>query len=209
MESVLRKIQRPIQVNGELISVQELIESVKEGQELSLCFPAVQPKKLERNCQQKLERDFERDDETHSQSEQKEDGLKINRTYIIKVRQYMTKPATLKFDFHTKWNNNQPMPFRVMQGKVIKETPGMVHMECQVVPMETETCMRCGRRLSHPVSKLYGIGPECGGHAHINPFQTEEELYAALDTVKEQLANITWKGWIIKSAIEEYEEVKE
>lgn len=81
-------------------------------------------------------------------------------------------------------------------------------VDCIAVPLKIDVCMRCGRTLTHPVSRLYGIGPECGGHAHINPFNTEEELYAALDKVKEQLSEIKWRGWVIKSAIEECQEVK-
>ena len=37
--------------------------------------------------------------------------------YKIKVRQYMTKPASPEFDFHNKWNNGEPMPMRVMVGR--------------------------------------------------------------------------------------------
>jgi hypothetical protein len=133
--------------------------------------------------------------------------MRVNRTYIIKVRQYMTKPASPDFTFQSVWNGDIPMPFRIMEGRVLKETRGMLLMDCHAVPLKTDVCMRCGRALSHPVSRLYGIGPECGSHAHINPFDTEDELYAALDSVKQTLAEIKWRGWIIKSAIEECQEV--
>ena len=133
--------------------------------------------------------------------------IKVNHTYLIKVQQYMTKPSTPDFNFQSRWNNDVPMPFRIMKGRVLKETRGMVMMDCYAVPLKTDVCMRCGRPLSHPVSRLYGIGPECGEHAHINPFNTEEELYAALEDVKNKLLNIRWRGWIIKSAIEECQEV--
>jgi hypothetical protein len=34
------------------------------------------------------------------------------------------------------------------------------------------TCKRCGQNLGHPVSKVIGIGPECGGHK----YETDEEF---------------------------------
>jgi len=129
--------------------------------------------------------------------------VKSEQMYRIKVRQYMTKPPCPEFDFHTKWNNGIPMPMRVMVGKKLAETRGMVKMELHGEPMNTSCCMVCGRTLTHPVSKLYGIGPECGGHFHINPFDSESELKAALEQVNEKVRSIRWTGWIIKSAIEE------
>lgn len=125
--------------------------------------------------------------------------------YKIKVRQYMTKPASPEFDFHNKWNNGEPMPMRVMVGRKLKETKGMVQMELwgEITEELTHSCMKCGKRLTNPVSKYFGIGPECGGHNYTNPFETEEELKSAVNDMQEQLREIKWTGWIIKSAIEE------
>ena len=130
--------------------------------------------------------------------------------FRIKVRQYMTKPPVPEFDFHTKWNNGIPMPFRIMTGKKIKETKGMIYMQLWA-EMESEVmthCMKCGRVLTNDVSKFFGIGPECGDHGYNNPFETKEELHQAVAEVKKQLAEIRWEGWIIKSAIEEEEVIR-
>lgn len=137
-----------------------------------------------------------------SQASQQVEGDKI---YRIKVRQYMTKPSTPEFDFHDKWNNGIPMPMRIMVGKKLKETKGMVQMELwgEITEEVTTHCMRCGRTLTNPVSKYFGIGPECGNHGYNNPFETDEELKAAVKDMQEQLKEIKWTGWIIKSAIEE------
>ena len=202
MESILKQLNRPFNFNGNSVTLEQLVSMVQEGQELTIFIPATS-EKLPQNSDQDSDNSIQRNAERNRES-----SMQIGHTYIFKVRQYMTKPSTPDFDFHAKWNDNKPMPFRVMQGKVLKETPGMFNMECTVVPMETSVCMRCGRRLTHPVSRLYGIGPECGEHAHINPFETEEELYQALDSLKEQLRQIKWTGWVIKSAIEEYREVE-
>jgi hypothetical protein len=123
--------------------------------------------------------------------------------YKIKVRQYMTKPSTPEFNFHDKFNHGVQMPLRIMVGRVLEETKGMVKMELWGKPMPSSTCCACGRQLTHPVSLHYGIGPECGQHFHINPYETEEQLEAEYEQLKQKMADIKWTGWIIKSAIED------
>lgn len=123
--------------------------------------------------------------------------------FKIKVRQYMTK----EWEFNTQWNNGVPMPMRIMVGKVIKETKGMVQMELHGHPMPSTICCKCGRTLTHPVSLLYGVGPECGKHFHINPYETQAELDLNYEELKNKMAEIKWTGWVIKSAIEEKEEI--
>ena len=127
----------------------------------------------------------------------------------ITVKKYMTQQSNPGFDFMSKWNNDVPMPFRTMTGVKVKETPGMVYMKLHgdIWAEQIITCMKCGRVLSNPVSRYFGIGPECGGHKYINPFNSDSELKEAVAKYKEQLKNITWEGWIIKSAITECEEV--
>lgn len=197
MESVIRAINRPMLINGEPCEdVESFIKSIADGEHINIQLKAVKQAEEVKPDAQPQTRFLTSND------------MRVNRSYIIKVRQYMTKPSSPDFDFQAKWNSNVPMPFRVMQGRVLKETRGMLYMDCHAVPLKTDVCMRCGRPLSHPVSRLYGVGPECGGHAHINPFETEEELYAALDSVKQKLSEIKWRGWVIKSAIEQCQEVR-
>lgn len=197
MENVIKAISRPMIINGQPCEdVNAIISSIADGEHIKIQLKPVKSKEEAKPAATPQPRLLTAND------------MRVNRSYIIKVRQYMTKQASQDFDFQAKWNNNVPMPFRVMQGRVLKETRGMLYMDCHAVPLKTEVCMRCGRPLSHPVSRLYGVGPECGGHAHINPFETEEELYAALDSVKQKLSQIKWRGWVIKSAIEECQEAR-
>lgn len=128
---------------------------------------------------------------------------------LITVKQYMTKKAEPGFDFMEKWNNNNPMPMRIMAGTVIQETRGMVKMKLHGTMYAEKmcTCMCCGKRLTNPVSQYFGVGPECGGHNYVSPFDTEEELKEAVSEYRRKLQNITWEGWIIKSAITEQEEI--
>jgi len=124
--------------------------------------------------------------------------------HIITVREYMTKPSSPTFDFMEKWNKNNPMPLRTMVGTVLEETRGMVKMKlhAELTAERTYRCLCCGRELKNPVSQFFGMGPECGGHDYSHPFDTDEELRAAVEHYKQTyLAHITWEGWIIKSAI--------
>lgn len=130
--------------------------------------------------------------------------------YKITVRQYMTKPATPDFDFMAKWNNNIPMPLRTMVGTVEKETSGMVymHLHGDITDTVTQTCMKCGKAITNPVSQYFGMGPECGNHNYVNPFDSDEELKAVVENYRRNyLQKITWSGWVIKSAILEKEEM--
>ena len=128
-----------------------------------------------------------------------------NKVYKIEVKQYMTKPASIDFDFMEKWNNNKPMPMRIMCGTMEKETRGMVYMKLRGRAEATITCMRCGRELTNPISRLYGIGPEC---IHKIPIFFDIDIND-VDKVKEKMVDVTWEGWIIKTAITSWEEVNE
>jgi hypothetical protein len=128
----------------------------------------------------------------------------------ITVKQYMTRKATEDFDFMKTWNNDNPMPLRTMIGTVEKETRGMVYMKlhADITEEKTQRCLCCGRPITNPVSQYFGMGPECGGHNYINPFYSKEELETAVKDYRENvLRNITWEGWIIKSAIISEEDI--
>lgn len=123
--------------------------------------------------------------------------------YKITVKAYMTREATPEFDFMAKWNNNNPMPMRMMTGTVEKETRGMVYMKLHGQAEPVIKCMRCGRTLTNPVSKLYGIGPECITKI---PFIMSLDIND-VEGIKKKLVDVTWEGWIIKSAIIEQEKL--
>lgn len=129
--------------------------------------------------------------------------------YRVEVRQYMTKQSTPDFDFMKKWNGDVPMPMRIMVGEKIKETPGMVYMKLHSDILEEKmcTCMKCGKPIHNEVSQYFGMGPECGGHNYVNPFESKEALKEAVANYRKELQNITWEGWIIKSAITRMEEL--
>lgn len=133
------------------------------------------------------------------------DKMEVGKSYKITVKKYMTEPATSTFDFQDKWNNGKPMPLCIMQGEVIKETRGMYYMNLQGKAEPTSKCLVCGKNLTNPISKLYGIGPECSGKVGLIRIESEEEAKEKLKDIMEQIDDITWTGWVIKSAIKEWE----
>lgn len=187
MLSMLQGWQGKVQVNGiEYASIRDITPDMVSGNELNIkLLPIV--KETVREAGNKV---FTPDTGTDNRIE-----------YKITVKQYMTKKSEPGFDFMAKWNNDNPMPLRTMQGYIEKETRGMVYMHLHGVGQQEICCMRCGRRLTHPVSRHYGIGPECMQKVGI--VADIEDV----DSIKEQLVNVTWQGWIIKSAITEQEEV--
>lgn len=133
--------------------------------------------------------------------------MEIGKSYKITVKKYMTEPATINFDFQDKWNNGNPMPLCIMQGEVIKETRGMYYMNLQGKAEPTSRCLVCGKPLTNPISKLYGIGPECSEKVGLIRIESEEEAKEKLKHIMEQINDISWSGWVIKSAIKEWEEI--
>ena len=133
--------------------------------------------------------------EEHIATENKVTTLSEDYEYKVTVKPYMTQPATPEFDFMEKWNNNIPMPMRVMEGIVLKETKGMVYMDLRGMCAPTITCYCCGKELTNPISRRYGVGPVCLSKLGIT--RNIEDV----DDISGDLISISWKGWIIKSAI--------
>lgn len=131
--------------------------------------------------------------------------MEVGKSYKITVKKYMTEPATSTFDFQDKWNNGIPMPLCIMQGNVIKETRGMYYMNLQGKAEPTSKCLVCGKTLTNPISKLYGIGPECSEKVGLIRIESEEQSKEKLKHIMGQIDDITWTGWVIKSAIKEWE----
>lgn len=123
--------------------------------------------------------------------------------YRITVKKYMTEEASPEFDFMAKWNKNEPMPLRTMIGTIEKETKGMVYMKLHGHAEPVVKCMRCGRTLTNEISKRYGIGPECITKI---PMLMNLDI-SDVDSIKKKLVDVTWEGWIIKSAITDKEEI--
>lgn len=135
--------------------------------------------------------------------------MEVGKSYKITVKKYMTEPATANFDFQDKWNNGKPMPLCIMQGEVIKETRGMYYMNLRGKAEPTSKCLVCGKTLTNPISKLYGIGPECSEKVGLIRIESEEEAKEKLKHIMEQIDDISWTGWVIRSSIKHWEPIIE
>lgn len=140
-------------------------------------------------------------------SRYKKEKMEVGKSYRITVKKYMTEPATSTFDFHSKWNNDKPMPLTVMRGSIEKETRGMYYMKLNGKAEPTSVCMCCGKKLTNPVSRLYGVGPDCGDRIGLIRIETEQEAREKWEEISKYLASISWEGWVIKSAIKEWKEI--
>lgn len=116
--------------------------------------------------------------------------------YEVKVRQFLTKPST-----DSRYKDKKPVPMRIMYGYITQETANGVYMVLRGKAKPASICCHCGRTLTHPVSLLYGIGPECGGHYHDSPMP-KEALDAWFESIKAKMADIVWEGWLPKFHIE-------
>jgi SNF2 family DNA or RNA helicase len=87
---------------------------------------------------------------------------------------------------------------------VLKETEKAAYVYGQGTTEVTQfgICMRCGRKLTHPVSVALGIGPECGGHWHnwdaIGGYNEEN-----IGRLKKAVAEIKVDCWLPKTALKE------
>ena len=133
--------------------------------------------------------------------------MEVGKSYKITVKKYMTEPSTSNFDFQDKWNNGKPMPLCIMQGEVIKETRGMYYMNLQGKSEPTSKCLVCGKTLTNPISKLYGIGQECSEKVGLIRIENEDDAKEKLKHIMSQIDDIAWTGWVIKSSIKEWEEI--
>ena len=128
--------------------------------------------------------------------------------YNVLVKPWMTQKSNGTFNFMMTWNNDVPMPLRFMRGNVNKETQGMFNMTLHGVAQKTNMCSVCGRTLTNPISRLYGIGPECMQKVGIFADISMEEAEQKLDEINKRIESLTWTGWIAKSAVMEMVEVK-
>lgn len=81
-------------------------------------------------------------------------------------------------------------------GTVLKSTPKALYVYGRGTTERHIVCWHCGRTLTHPVSRVLGIGPECGKHYWNVPL-TEENI----EWLKRQIEDIRFEGWMPISMI--------
>lgn len=190
MLSLLESWKGRVEINGvEYKNIQEVPESVKNS--------------LTGQVHIKLLVNTENATESHRDAQN-------GKEYRITVKPYMTKKSTPEFDFMARWNNDVPMPLVTMTGTKEKETKGMVYMKLHGDVIDNAVyCMRCGRLLTNPVSRYFGIGPECGEFIHASVTEEDmEDIKKAVEKMRTKLRAVQWEGWVIRSSILEEKEVR-
>lgn len=98
---------------------------------------------------------------------------------------------------------NYPVLFA---GQVLVQTPNAAYLygHGTIESAKTGNCLRCGHSLTHPVSVILGIGPECGGHYH--DWKTVGGYtHSNIARLKEEMTNILRNqkidGWVPKGCI--------
>lgn len=102
-------------------------------------------------------------------------SLKDFEDRVIIFEDYIIKPFE-GFDFHNKFNNGTPPPFKYMKGKVVKETEKMYYLDVKANVFKSNFCNHCLKKgtfdyLCDNCSKLY-----------------------------KDVCNVTWKGWCPKKS---------
>ena len=121
----------------------------------------------------------------------------------VLVKPWMLEKSSADFMFMSTWNKDIPMPLRYMVGTLEKETSRMYYMKLRGEPKNSLVCSKCGRTLVNPISKLFGIGPECSNKVGLDTrlFISEQAAKEQLNKIEDTIKNIRWEGWIPKTAI--------
>ena len=103
--------------------------------------------------------------------------------------------------------NELPMFFVANQ---LLETPRAMYLQGHgtLESQKINRCCKCGRTLTHPVSVILGIGPECGGHFWnwdaVGGFSEDK-----LEMLKIEIKNFKIDQWFPKGVIKEIHECEE
>ena len=121
-------------------------------------------------------------------------------TIFIRRRAELQPPETRQVRIYLRqWLARKIGTPRELQVTVERETQKAYLIKGHALATPTTRCRHCGRKLTHPVSVLYGIGPECGRHYHI-PSNPED-----VEAIKAMLEAIEYQGWVPKSGVEVFE----
>ena len=91
-----------------------------------------------------------------------------------------------------------------------RETAKAIKVYGRGTTKDVVRCLVCGRSLTHPVSRLVGIGPECGKHywneAVLGPYGFTEDH---AEKLKKMVHDLVVDCWVPKSCVLEQKETDE
>ncbi len=96
-----------------------------------------------------------------------------------------------------RWLASQHGISKVLKGDIIVETQKAYLLKGSAVAQPSDTCLRCGLTLTHPISLLVGYGPECCEKLGIVWDADEKNI----KKLKKKIEEIKYEGWLPKSRI--------
>ncbi len=108
---------------------------------------------------------------------------------------------TFQFEIRQTFARSKEIPM-IFIGQILKETQKAIYVygHGSAETRKTGRCCMCGRKLTHPVSVILGIGPECGKHFWnwdaVGGYTSEN-----VERLKGKLQDITINTWMPKSVV--------
>ncbi|MDD3263381.1 MAG: DUF6011 domain-containing protein [Candidatus Nanoarchaeia archaeon] len=98
------------------------------------------------------------------------------------------------------------VPYNI-NGVITKESDKAVYVKGNGIIPKDGRCARCGRKLTHPGSKLLGIGPECLGSWVTRDVILETLTEDQVKTIRDEVEAVKVDQWIPKSIIKNFAEI--
>lgn len=114
----------------------------------------------------------------------------------LPASEYRTRPIVAR-------EKQVPIYFRAT---VLRETPKAVYLYGYGEIDPEVRCAKCGRELTHPGSKLIGIGPECLGNWGLRDFILDHLTPEQIEQAKGVIRSKVVDSWFPKSVLIEYED---
>ncbi len=96
-----------------------------------------------------------------------------------------------------RWLAAQHSVAKVIQGDVIAQSAKAYLVKGRAIAQPSDTCLRCGLTLTHPVSLKVGYGAECCEKLGI-PWEANEK---DIKKLKKLIEEIKYEGWLPKSRV--------
>ncbi len=113
---------------------------------------------------------------------------------------------TQTFVISTKIARKMNVPYTI-NGIITKESEKAVYIKGNGSIPKDGRCARCGRKLTHPGSKLLGIGPECLGSWVTRDVILETLTKDQVKAIRDEVEAVKVDQWIPKSIIKNVAEI--
>lgn len=115
-------------------------------------------------------------------------------------------PKIQKFVISTKMASEKNIPY-TFEAVITRETAKAVFVEGHGLMPMNGTCAKCGRKLTHPGSKILGIGPECLGSWSAREVVLDNLTPEMIQAIKDEVEAVQIKTWLPKSMIKNFDQI--